>query len=61
MPARSKAHQAAGAARPAKRCETARSKLRGASEEMAASMSEAEIEELAHTSRKNLPDNTAAD
>ncbi len=58
MPARSKA---AGAALPAKRGETARSELRGASKEMAASMSEAEIEQLAHTSRKDQPDHTAAD
>ncbi len=61
MPARSKAQQAAGAALSAKRGETPSSKLRGASKEMAASMSEAELEELAHTSRKDLPDHTSAD
>lgn len=56
MPAKSKAQQkAAGAALSAKRGETPRSKLRGASRGMAKSMSEAELEELAATPRKDLP------
>lgn len=57
MPAKSKAQQkAAGAALSAKRGETPRSELKGASREMHDSMSEAELEDLAETPRKNLPD-----
>lgn len=57
MPARSKAQQkAAGAALSAKRGKTPRSKLKGASKSMADSMSEKELEELAATKRKSLPD-----
>lgn len=57
MPARSKAQQkAAGAALSAKRGETPKGKLRGASKDMAQSMSETELEKLAHTQRKGLPD-----
>ncbi|MFT4055680.1 MAG: DUF3008 family protein [Novosphingobium sp.] len=57
MPARSKTQQkAAGAALSAKRGETPESNLRGASREMVKSMSEAQLEELAATKRKNLPD-----
>jgi len=57
MPARSKAQQkAAGAALSAKRGETPKAKLKGASKGMAESMSEKELEELAHTSRKGLPE-----
>lgn len=57
MPARSKAQQkAAGAALAAKRGETPKQKLRGASKQMAESMSEVELEKLAHTKRKSLPD-----
>ncbi|WP_066528210.1 DUF3008 family protein [Erythrobacter sp. CCH5-A1] len=57
MPARSKAQQkAAGAALSAKRGKTPRSKLKGASKSMADSMSEKELEELAATKRKPLPD-----
>lgn len=57
MPAKSKAQQkAAGAALSAKRGETPRSKLKGASKSMADSMSEKELEELAATKRKSLPD-----
>ncbi|QIE46696.1 DUF3008 family protein [Pseudohalocynthiibacter aestuariivivens] len=57
MPARSKAQQkAAGAALSAKRGETKKSDLVGASKEMYESMTEEELEELASTDRKNLPD-----
>jgi len=56
MPARSKAQQkAAGAALAAKRGETPRGKLRGASRQMVSSMTEGELEELASTRRKKLP------
>jgi hypothetical protein len=56
MPAKSKAQQkAAGAALSAKRGETPRSGLRGASKSMVESMSEKELEELASTKRKGLP------
>lgn len=56
MPAKSKAQQkAAGAALSAKRGDTAKSKLKGASKQMAASMSEKQLEELAETKRKKLP------
>jgi len=56
MPAKSKAQQkAAGAALSAKRGETPKSKLRGASKGMVESMTEKELEELAETKRKNLP------
>lgn len=57
MPAKSKAQQkAAGAALSAKRGETSKRKLRGgASKEMESSMSEAELEKLARTKRKGLP------
>jgi hypothetical protein len=57
MPAKSKAQQkAAGAALSAKRGETPKGKLKGASKQMEASMSEKELEEFAHTKRKSLPD-----
>jgi hypothetical protein len=57
MPAKSKAQQkAAGAALSAKRGETPKSKLKGASREMADSMSEDQLEEFASTKRKGLPD-----
>ncbi len=56
MPAKSKAQQkAAGAALSAKRGRTAKAKLRGASREMAASMSEDQLEDLASTHGKALP------
>ena len=56
MPAKSKAQQkAAGAALSAKRGEQKKSDLKGASREMYESMSEKQLEELAHTSRKNKP------
>jgi hypothetical protein len=57
MPAKSKAQQkAAGAALSAKRGETAESKLQGASRQMASSMSEKQLEELASTKRKGKPE-----
>ena len=57
MPAKSKAQQrAAGAALSAKRGDTPKSKLGGASKEMADSMSEKQLEELAKGSTKGKPD-----
>lgn len=57
MPAKSKAQQkAAGAALSAKRGETPKSKLRGASRQMEASMSEDELEDFAATKRKGKPE-----
>lgn len=57
MPARSKAQQkAAGAALSAKRGETKKSDLKGASKSMEESMSEKQLEELAQTKRKGLPE-----
>ncbi len=56
MPAKSKAQQmAAGAALAAKRGETEKSELKGASKEMYESMSEKQLEELAATRRKGKP------
>ena len=57
MPATSKAQQkAAGAALAAKRGEAKVSDLQGASKDMYETMSEAELEDLAETDRKGLPD-----
>ncbi|MGQ2906864.1 MAG: DUF3008 family protein [Aliihoeflea sp.] len=57
MPAKSKAQQkAAGAALSAKRGDTKKSELKGASKQMADSMSERQLEDLAETKRKKLPD-----
>ena len=57
MPAKSAAQQkAAGAALSAKRGETSRSKLKGASRQMAESMSEKQLEEFASTRRKGKPE-----
>lgn len=57
MPAKSAAQQkAAGAALSAKRGETPKSKLKGASKSMAASMTQTQLEELAATKRKGKPD-----
>lgn len=57
MPAKSKAQQkAAGAALAAKRGEVDRKDLFGASREMTKSMTEKELEELASTRRKGLPE-----
>ncbi|MNE82081.1 hypothetical protein D3C80_1787750 [compost metagenome] len=56
MPAKSAAQQkAAGAALSAKRGDTPKSKLKGASKSMLDSMTEAQLEDLAHTSRKGKP------
>jgi hypothetical protein len=60
MPAKSKAQQkAAGAALSAKRGDTPKSKLKGASKQMASSMSEKQLEEFAHTKRKGKPEHAA--
>ena len=60
MPAKSKAQQkAAGAALSAKRGDTPKSKLKGASKSMADSMSEKQLEELASTKRKGKPEHAA--
>lgn len=57
MKAKSKIQQqAAGAALSAKRGDTKKSELKGASKKMADSMSEKELEDLASTKRKNLPE-----
>jgi hypothetical protein len=57
MPAKSAAQQkAAGAALSAKRGETPKSKLKGASKEMVDSMSEKQLEDFAHTKRKGKPE-----
>ena len=47
---------AAGAALSAKRGDTPKSKLKGASREMAESMTEKQLEEFAATSRKGKPE-----
>ena len=53
MPAKSAAQQkAAGAARSAKRGDTPKSKLKGASRQMVESMTEKQLEEFASTKRK---------
>ncbi|WP_374322185.1 DUF3008 family protein [Brevundimonas sp.] len=60
MPARSAAQQkAAGAALSAKRGDTPKSKLQGASKSMVDSMTEGQLEDLAHTKRKGKPDHVA--
>jgi hypothetical protein len=57
MPAKSAAQQkAAGAALSAKRGETPKSKLKGASKQMASSMSEKQLEEFARTKRRGKPE-----
>ena len=56
MPAKSKAQQkAAGAALAAKRGEIPKSKLQGASRQMAESMTEKQLDELASVKRSKLP------
>jgi hypothetical protein len=56
MPAKSKAQQrAAGAALSAKRGETAKSELKGASRSMYALMTAGELRDFAKTPRKRLP------
>ena len=57
MPAKSKAQQkAAGAALSATRHEIPKGKLKGASKQMAESMTAKELEDLAATPRKGLPE-----
>jgi len=57
MPAKSGAQQkAAGAALSAKRGDTPKSKLKGASRSMEESMSEKELEKMASTKRKGKPE-----
>lgn len=57
MPAKSAAQQkAAGAALSAKRGETPKSQLKGASKSMAESMTEAQLEDFAATKRKGKPE-----
>ena len=56
MPAKSKAQQkAAGAALAAKRGERKKSSLKGASKQMAESMSKKQLKEFASTKRKGKP------
>ena len=57
MPARSAAQQmAAGAALSAKRGDTPKSELKGASRQMLDSMSEDQLEDFARTTRKDKPE-----
>ncbi|QCQ98705.1 DUF3008 family protein [Brevundimonas sp. SGAir0440] len=57
MPAKSAAQQkAAGAALSAKRGDTPKSKLKGASKSMVESMTEKQLEDLAETKRKGKPE-----
>jgi hypothetical protein len=57
MPAKSKAQQkAAGAALAAKRGDTKKSELKGASKSMYESMSEDQLEDFASTKRKGKPE-----
>jgi Protein of unknwon function (DUF3008) len=57
MPATSKAQQkAAGAALAAKRSDAKPADLKGASKEMYESMTERELDDLASTPRKGLPE-----
>src|SRR5690242_7886848 len=59
MPAKSAAQQkAAGAALSAKRGDTPKSELKGASKSMM-SMSEKELEKMAHTKRKGKPEHVS--
>ncbi|EPE96203.1 DUF3008 family protein [Rhizobium grahamii] len=56
MPAKSKVQQkAAGAALAAKRGQTPKSRLKGASKEMVETMSERQLAEFASTKRKGKP------
>lgn len=60
MPAKSAAQQkAAGAALSAKRGDTPKSRLKGASKSMMESMSEKQLEELAATDRKGKPEHVS--
>lgn len=59
MPAKSKAQQkAAGAALSAKRSETSKNSLPGASRSMVDSMSEKQLHAMAATKRRGKPDHT---
>ena len=60
MPAKSAAQQkAVGAALSAKRGDTPKSELKGASKSMAESMTEKQLEDFAHTKRKGKPEHAA--
>ena len=60
MPAKSAAQQkAAGAALSAKRGDTSKSELKGASRQMAESMTEKQLEEFASTKRKGKPEHAS--
>lgn len=60
MPAKSAAQQkAAGAALSAKRGDTPKSKLKGAARGMEESMSQKELEKMAHTKRKGKPEHVS--
>jgi hypothetical protein len=60
MPAKSKSQQkAAGAALSAKRGDTKKSELQGASKSMYESMSEKELEEMASSKRKGKPEHVS--
>ena len=60
MPAKSKNQQmAAGAALAAKRGDKPKSSLKGASKQMAESMSETELKKMASAKRKKLPKRAA--
>lgn len=62
MPAKSKAQQkAAGAALSAKRGDTSKKELKGASRDMYESMSEKQLEEFASTKRKGKPEHVSRD
>jgi hypothetical protein len=62
MPAKSAAQQkAAGAALSAKRGDTPKSELKGASKSMVETMSETELEKMAGTSRKDKPEHVSGD
>jgi hypothetical protein len=60
MPAKSKAQQkAAGAALSAKRGETPKSELKGASRSMVESMSEKQLHDMAKTKRRGKPEHVS--
>jgi hypothetical protein len=60
MPAKSKSQQmAAGAALAAKRGERSKSSLKGASKQMAQSMSEKELHKMASTKQKGKPEHSS--
>ena len=56
-----KQQMAAGAALAAKRGDKPKSSLRGASKQMAESMSEKELHDMAATKRKDLPERESKD